>query len=265
VKMYQLIDTHAHLEEIDNLEQVITAAKAAGVAAVVAVGSDYRSNEKVLAIAQRYKGFVYPALGLHPSNISQTDVDATLKFIEAHIKEVAGVGEIGLDYQKQVRERTDKETQQNVLRALFSLSKAYDKPALIHSRYAWKDTFDLAVEAKLTKAVFHWYTGPSSVLRGIIEQGYYLSATPSIEYHEEHRRAIKEIPLERLLLETDSPVTYLWGKPDQFESRPADVTRVLKAVATLRGLPEAEIAEITTANAARLFGLPKLKLACTGP
>ena len=254
--MYQLIDTHAHLEEIEHLEQVMTAAKATGVMAIIAVGSDYRSNEKVLAIAERHKGFVYPAFGLHPSNISQTDVDATLKFIEAHMEEAVGIGEIGLEYQKQVRERTDKETQQRILRALFRLANSYDKPALIHSRYAWKDSFDLAKEAGLTKAVFHWYTGPSSVLRGIIEQGYYLSATPAIEYHEEHRRAIKEIPLERLLLETDSPVTYLWGKPDQFDARPGDVARVLRAVATLRGSTEEELAEITTANAKRLFGLP---------
>ena len=253
--MYWLIDTHAHLEEIDNPEQVITAAMAAGVVAIVAVGSDYRSNEKVRAIAEQYKGFVYPAFGLHPWNISQTDVDATLQFIESHITEAVGIGEIGLDYQKQVRARTDKEAQQKVLRELLRLAKTYDKPALIHSRYAWQDAFDMAVEAKLTKAVFHWYTGTSSVLQGIMEQGYYLSATPAVEYHEEHRRAIKEIPLERLLLETDSPVTYMRGRQEQFDARPADVVRVLKTVATLRGLPEEEIAEITTANAVRLFGL----------
>ena len=91
-----------------------------------------------------------------------------------------GIGEIGLDYQKQVRARTDKAAQQKVLGALFQLAKSYDKTALIHSRYAWQDAFDLAREAGLTKAVFHWYTGTSSVLRGIIEQGYYLSATPAM-------------------------------------------------------------------------------------
>lgn len=256
--MYGLIDTHAHLEEIDNTEQMMAAAKAAGVVAIVAVGSDYKSNEQVLKLQEQHKGFVYPTFGLHPSNISQTDVDATLEFIGAHMDEAVGIGEIGLDYQKQVRARTDKEAQQKVLRELFRLAKAYDKPALIHSRYAWQDAFNLAKEAGVTKAVFHWYTGPSSVLRGIIEQGYYLSATPAIEYHEEHRRAIEEIPLERLLLETDSPVTYLRGRPEQFDARPADVARVLKTVAMLRGRTEEEIAEITTVNAERLFGLPTM-------
>ena len=82
-----------------------------------------------------------------------------------------------------------------------------------------------------------------------------MSATPAIEYHEEHRRAVKEVPLERMLLETDAPVVYRRGSELEYESRPADVVRSLRGVAELRGMSEAYIAEATTANALRFFGI----------
>ena len=103
------------------------------------------------------------------------------------------------------------------------------------------------------RIVFHWYTGTSSVLRDIISHGYYISVTPAVEYHEEHRRAVKEAPLDRLLLETDSPVTYGRGSDHEFTASPADVRRSLKVTAELKGLDEEEIAAATTANAERLF------------
>ncbi|MBI2829563.1 MAG: TatD family hydrolase [Chloroflexi bacterium] len=253
--MHRLIDTHAHLEEIQNLDEAIAGAKAAGLVTVVAVGSDYESDQKVLQLAQVYRGFVHPALGLHPWNLKDTDVNRTLELIEALIGEVVGVGEIGLDYDKRVRARTDKDTQQEVLRRLLHIAQQHDKPALIHSRYAWQDALDLVKAAGVRKAIFHWYTGTSGVLREIIAQGYFISATPAVEYHEEHRRAVREVPLGQLLLETDSPVVYQRGTEAQFEARPADVARVLKALAALRGITEEQIAEATTENSRRLFGL----------
>jgi TatD DNase family protein len=110
-------------------------------------------------------------------------------------------------------------------------------------------------EAGLEKAVFHWYTGTTSVLREIIDSGHFISVTPAIEYHEEHRRAVKEAPLEQLLLETDCPVVYARGREGEFRSGPADAARSLKGTAALKGLSEAEIALVTTENARRLFRL----------
>ena len=103
--------------------------------------------------------------------------------------------------------------------------------------------------------MYQWNTGTSSVLRDIIGRGYYISVTPAVEYHEEHRRAVKEAPLDRLLLETDSPVTYGRGNAHEFVASPADVRRSLKGVADLKGLSEEEIAAATTENAERLFGV----------
>jgi TatD DNase family protein len=255
--MYAIIDTHAHLDEIENLDAVLEQAKKAGLTAVIAVGQDLVSNIKILEIAARYPGFVYPALGLHPWNIREPEIDACLEFIKANIVKAAGIGEVGLDYHKRVRAAADKDLQKRVLKELLQIAAEYDKPALIHSRYAWRDAYDMVREAGLKKAVFHWYTGTSSVLRDIINSGYYISVTPAIEYHEEHRRVVKETPLSQLLLETDSPVVYTRGREGEFKATPADAARSLKGAAALKGLSEAEMAAATTENARKLFSQDK--------
>jgi TatD DNase family protein len=253
--VYQLIDTHAHLDEIEDPEQVVTEARAAKLIAIIAVGSDYESNQRVLNLANTYSNFVYPTLGLHPQNLEGADIELNIEFIKAHMQELVGIGEIGLDYHKRVRARAGKDLQKYVLKELLELSRTHEKPALIHSRYAWQDALNLVIDSQVERAVFHWYTGTSSVLRDIISHGYYISATPAVEYHEEHRRAVKATPLARLLLETDCPVVYRRGTDYEYESRPSDTARVLKAVSLLRGVDEDEIAVITTDNASRLFGI----------
>ncbi len=253
--MYRLIDTHVHLDEIQDVEKAIAEAKSAGIVAIIVVGSDYESNQKVLDLARVHKQFVYPALGLHPWNLKGSEMGRNLEFIEANIDKAVGMGEIGLDYDKRVRAVAEKDLQKSVLKEILKIAKTCQKPVIIHSRYAWKDALNLVEDAQLEKVVFHWYTGTSSVLRDIVSQGYFISATPAVEYHEEHRRAVKEIPLERLLLETDSPVVYRRGTEFEYESRPADTIRVLRGVAGLRGMSEAQIARVTTDNALKLFGL----------
>ncbi|OGO18341.1 MAG: hypothetical protein A2Z15_01645 [Chloroflexi bacterium RBG_16_50_11] len=254
---FKMIDTHAHLDEIENLEQALNQAKKAGLAGIIAVGSDIASNAKVLELAEKYPGFVYPALGWHPWYIKESDIVASLEFIKANIDKAVAIGEVGLDYHKRVRAIADKELQKKVLRELLKIAKDNDKPALIHSRYAWRDAYDMVKEAGVAKAVFHWYTGTSSVLRDIIDSGYYISVTPAVEYHEEHRRAVKETPLGQLLLETDCPVVYARGREGEFKASPTDAVRSLKGAAVLKGLSEEEIAEATTENARRLFELEK--------
>ena len=253
--MYRLVDTHAHLEEIENLEQTIAEARSANIITIIGVGSDYQSNQKILDLAQVYKGFIYPMIGLHPYNLKDTDIDRNLEFIEAHINEVVGIGEVGLDYHKKVRAEAEKDLQQRVLKEILKIAKKHEKPVSFHSRYAWRDSLTLVEEAQLKKVVFHWYAGTSSVLRDIINQGFFISATPAVEYHGEHRRAVKEIPLERLLLETDSPVVYGRGDEFEYEAKPVDLLRTLKGVAGLKGASEAQVAEVTTNNALKFFGL----------
>ena len=253
--MYKLIDTHAHLDEIEDLEPVLASAREAGLTAIVSMGSDLESNRKVLELAGRYGNFIYAALGWHPWFIREGGIDENLEYIRSHIHEAVAIGEVGLDYHKRVRAAADKNLQKRVLGEILQIAKEHDKPVSIHSRYAWRDAYDAVVNAGLQKAVFHWYTGTSSVLRDIIERGYYISVTPAVEYHEEHRRAVKEAPLERMLLETDCPVVYQRGTENEFTSGPADVLRSLREAAVLKGVSEEKLAEIATQNAARLFGL----------
>ena len=254
--MLAVVDTHAHLDELENLEMSVSNARKSGVFAVIAVGSNHESNQKVIHIADSHSDLVYPALGLHPwalSNLDSVAIDITLKFIEKQISRIAAIGEIGLDYDKRAVKAASKELQKDVLKRLLFLARQYGKPISIHSRYAWKDTLDMVRDAGMEKAVFHWFTGFSSVLKEILEAGYFISATPAAEYHEEHRRAIRETPVDRLLLETDCPVTY--GKENKYRSQPADIIRSLKASAGLKGMEESVLAQQTTHNAIRLFGL----------
>jgi len=257
--MYRLIDTHAHLDEIiEDIDRAISEARQAGLVAIIAVGQDYESNLKILEISEKYPGFVYPALGLHPWSLGSTDakkMSLTLQQIEDNIHRIVAIGEVGLDYDKRVVASADKERQKESFRSVLELAKKHNKAVSVHARYSWKDSFDLVKEYGIEKAVFHWYTGFSSVLREIIIEGYFISATPATEYHDEHRRAVKETPLESLMLETDCPVTY--GRETKFQAYPADVVRTLKAVAQLKGMTEVIIAAETTANTLRFFGLDR--------
>ena len=249
-KLCRLVDSHAHLEELGDLGSAIERAKQSGVVAIVAVGSDYKSNHQVLEIAGKYQGFVHPALGLHPGRLNEDllSLERHLQFIEDNLSVAVAVGEVGLDYHKRVVGAAGKDLQQKVLGTILALAKRCGKPAIIHSRYAWRDSFELTKKASLEKAIFHWYTGPTDVLREILEQGYFVSATLAVEYHAEHRRAVKEVPLENLLLETDCPVVY-----QGHQAEPADVSRALQATAEMKGLSPDFVAEKTTGNALRLF------------
>jgi TatD DNase family protein len=254
--MEKIIDTHAHLDEYRGLETIIAAAKTSGLVAIIAVGSDTTSNIQVINIADAYPGFVFPALGLHPWNINMTTLDHDLEFINNHASKAIAIGEIGLDYHKKVLTVNNKDTQKQVLSELLKIAVKYKKTVLLHSRYAWKDCFVSVNLAGIESAVFHWYTGPSSVLSDILTHGYYISATPAIEYHSEHRRAVKETPLDRILLETDSPVTYAQGREGEFQAQPSDTRRSLEGTARIKEITASELAKISTSNAVQLFGLP---------
>ena len=255
----KLIDTHAHLEEVEDLAGALIRAKEAGVETIVAVGQNAESNEQVLKIAEEYREpRICVALGIHPSGLESERAFSALDFIKKRIEKTIAIGEIGLDYwYKEARkEGRGRELQQEIFRKQLDLAVEYDKPVSIHSRGAWKDCFRITLRQKTVKAVFHWYSGPEDVLKEILESGYFISATPAAEYSSEHRAAIAKTPIERLLLETDSPVTY---KPETgtYRSEPKDVMRSLKAVAEIKGIDESYLAQKTTENAMRFFGLER--------
>jgi len=225
------------------------------VVGIIAVGTDMRSNEATLSVAQTRRGYVYPAVGLHPCHLAGLDsasIEAEIRFVEENLGSVCALGEVGLDYHKRTLADVSKETQQEVFSRLLTLARAADRPVLVHSRYAWTDALRLILESGVTSVVFHWFTGFSSVLHAIMSAGFYVSATPAVEYHEEHRRAVRTVSPERLLLETDAPVWY--GRDVRYEASPADVVRSLRASAQLRAVSEEALAVTTTCAARRLLG-----------
>lgn len=247
------VDTHAHLEEIADLDAAMERAKKAGVMAIIGVGVDLASNKRILEIADRYRGFVYPALGLHPGNMGDAGHrEAALKQIESNLERIVAIGEIGLDYfYKEARKEGEvREAQRQVFKRALTLARDSGKPALIHSRGSWQDCLAMAQNVKVNKAVFHWFSGSLDVLDKIIAAGYLISASPAAEYSPPHRQAIAKVPVDRLLLETDSPVPY-----KGVVSEPVHVLKTLKAVANLRNSSEELIAASTTENARKLFHL----------
>jgi TatD DNase family protein len=245
------------MDEIENLPAVLERASRAGIEAIVAVGSDYESNKRVLEISRSYsEPKIYPALGIHPWGLRDSRWQRALKQIEEHIWDIVAIGEIGLDFwlKEARKDGPGRGLQKKVFLAQLELAKKFGKPAIIHSRGAWEDCLKAAKEMEIEKAVFHWYSGPVDTLRQIIKSGYLVSASPSCEYSRQHRRAINETPIEAILLETDSPVTY---KPPggQYIAQPKDIIKTLRAVAQLKRLPENQVAMYTRKNAVGFFSL----------
>ena len=241
-----LVDGHAHLEELDDLPKSLQEAKEAGVCGILAVGMDIESNKKILQIAQANARYVYPALGYHPWQIKEEEVGANLSFIRDHVKEGVALGEIGLDYRIKVK----KDLQWRVFEELLDIAFESNKPIILHCRYSHRRVFEMVKEKKIERAVFHWYSGSVALLEEILSRGYFISATPALAYSPPHQEAIKRAPIEKILLETDTPVSY-HGR----EARPNDVQVSLGEVARLKRLDRLMVAEQTTANASRFFGI----------
>jgi TatD DNase family protein len=239
-----LIDVHAHLEELPDLPQALSEAKGEGVKAIIAVGMDLGSNKRTLEIAEGHRGYVYPALGYHPWEIHPDRIEENLSFIREHISECLALGEIGLDYKAKVK----KELQWNVFGTLLDLACEHGRPAIIHCRYSHQRALEMVCERGVRKAVFHWYVGSLDLLERILEKGYLISATPALRYSPPHQQAIARTPLERILLETDTPV-----KVEGKETRPKDVSISLQEVARLKQLEPSVVAEQTTDNACHFF------------
>jgi TatD DNase family protein len=231
----RIVDTHAHLSDLGDREGVIKRAKEAGIEAIVAVGGNLETSRATLEWADEFEEYVHPAIGIHPSEWMDDDVPETLGFIEANLECCVAVGEIGLDYwYKEARKSGEiRERQREIYVELLGMAESHGKPASVHGRGAWEDALELAREHGPKQVVFHWFSGSLEDLRGVLDSGYMISATPAAEFSKHHRAALAEAPLERIVIETDSPVSY-HGK----RAEPSDIVRTLRSLAELKGLPE---------------------------
>ena len=241
-----MIDTHAHLDEILEIDQVIERAKAVGVGKIIAVGMDIDSNNKTLELAQRYPGIIYPAIGYHPWSITLQGIDENLAFVENNLSSCIALGEVGLDYKAKVK----KQIQWDVFSKLLLIAKRSTKPVIVHSRLSHQRTYQMVKDTSIKKAVFHWYSGSLDILEQITNDGYFISATPALAYSQPHQAAIARAPLEQIIIETDSPVEYQ-GKV----SEPADLVFTLREVSRIKEMKSGEVKSITTGNAKRFFNI----------
>ena len=257
--MNSIIDTHAHLDELTDVVQVLTTCAAQGLSDIVALGVDLASNRKHLELrhltldARHWSHLVSPkihlAFGLHPGNITTPqDAEACFAFMREHIREVVAVGEMGLDYHyKWVKSDDDKKREQkDIFARQLALAQEFNLPAVIHSRGAYRDALTMAVAVGVKKANFHWYTGPVDVLKDILDAEFVVSVSPSLEYSPEARAVAEYAPLDRLLVETDTPVRG-W--------KPQDVWRTLKLLSDVKGVAEEELLAVVNSNARAFFGL----------
>ena len=249
-----IVDTHAHLSEFQDADGVISRAKKNGITAIIAVGANHETNANTLRWAEMNPGYVYPAIGIHPTEWSGDDVPTSLNFIRERIDGCVAVGEIGLDYWH--RDARKKEGVQEMQRSIYieqlKIAEEWEKPASIHGRRAWRDVLDLAIAHGPETIVFHWYSGPTEILSELFDRGYYISATPAAEYSKDHRAALVEAPLDRIVIETDSPV-YMRNR--NRNSEPADTVVTLKALSKLKDVSEERVARVTTGNARKIFRL----------
>lgn len=251
-----LIDTHAHLDSVQDINGALERVVEAGVIGILAVGEDLASNQKNLALKHSKRGLeILVGLGIHPGRIVSEQLNEEFAFIEQHISEASAVGEIGLDFwYKWVRKDDQKKDEQrSVYRRLLGLAVSHGLPAVIHTRGAWREALEIAQEMKVRRAVFHWYSGPLDVLEDILDAGYFISASPSAAYSPESRQALEVAPVEQTLVETDSPVYYKHCDGG-FQAEPKDVFRTLKYYATLKHRGEDDLAPVLNQNARTLFG-----------
>lgn len=241
-----LIDGHVHLSEIEHPEKVVENALKSGVKLMVAVAMNLDSCRKTLAIADRFPDTVLPAIGYHPWSIKAEDVEDTIIFITQNIHRCVALGEVGLDYKVKVK----KKLQKAVFSELLNLAVQTHKPVIIHSRFSHQRTYETAVATGVERAVFHWYSGPVDILDKIIENGFFVSATPALAYSAHHQAAMKRAPMERILIETDAPVQY----GDRC-SEPADLKETLFHLSMIKKIPKDKLTGIVTKNTEKFFGL----------
>ena len=254
----KIIDTHAHLEEIENLEQALKEAEHAGVEGIVAMSMDLASCRKTLEIKKDHpRPQIHAAMGMHPSEVNLNDLTAIVQMIGEHSQELVAIGEIGLDfwYKSVKKDKAKKNEQRKVFATFLDLAKELNLPVVIHSRGAWRECFEMTKSSGVKKANFHWYSGPLDVLSDIMKSGYFVSTSPSLAYSPQSREAVSQANIEQLLIETDSPVYYQISPDEGFKSGPKDVFRTLEAYCALKNMQPDQAAAIFNRNAKNFFEL----------
>ncbi|MBU1070917.1 TatD family hydrolase [Patescibacteria group bacterium] len=255
-----LIDTHCHLTDKrfdGDIEGVLERAGAVGVEKIIAPSTSLGDAKQAVKIADKFKG-VYCLVGVHPEHVDETVDIARLRDVVESSRKVVGVGEIGLDFHYD-KEKKTKNKQIELFEKQLELAVELGLPVAIHAREAeeeMREVFEKLKERNLQGGVFHCWGGNRDFLEYVLDKGFYVSFCGNITYknNEKLRDLLKLVPLERLLLETDSP--YLSPEPLRGElNEPKNVKITAKFIASTLGLDVNTLINQTTKNSLCLFSL----------
>ena len=254
-----LFDTHAHYDDErfdEDRDALLSSMPAHNVGLILNPGCDVETSRKAISYAQKYP-FVYAAVGIHPENINENwnnDLVVIKEMAESEPR-VRAIGEIGLDYYWEKDERA-RARQQVVFARQMELARELGKPVIVHDRDAHADCLEIARRYKGVSGVFHCFAGSVEMARELLALGYHLSFTGVITFKNARRaiEVIREAPLDRLMVETDSP----YMAPEPYRGRRNSslyVHRMVETIAEIKGVAVEEVERITTENGKRLFGI----------
>ena len=247
-----LIDTHAHIYYDDyskRIDDVIRAAENNGVEKIISIGVDLKSSEECMKLAEKYES-VYATCGIHPHE-SEKAPKGYLYELEQFYKhpKVLAVGEIGLDY---YYDFSDRKTQRKIYQEQLEMANSLDLPAVVHCRESDDDILSGIQESGHKSGVIHCFASNLDFAEKILETGFYLSFTGMITFVKELEEVVREVPLGKMMVETDSP--YLSPIPHRGKkNEPAYVLHVAEKIAELKKISLEEVAQCTTNTALGLF------------
>jgi TatD DNase family protein len=251
----ELIDTHCHLfyDDLKNdLDIVLNRAQELGVNRFICVGTNMEDSRECLGLAERYEN-IYASIGVHPHDAKDAPKDYLDQIADLiTFPKMIALGEIGLDYFRNISE---PDIQKNVFREQLALAQRLQKPVIFHNRDADADVLKILSEFPDVTGVAHCFSSDLKTAKTFIDLGFYISFSGNLTYKNSHLPDVaKELPLEKLLVETDSPylspVPYR-GKPNE----PGRTRFVAEKLAEIHGVTLEIIAEKTTTNAESLFSL----------
>jgi TatD DNase family protein len=244
-----VIDTHAHLDALDDPSAAVARARDAGVEWIVAIGSGLESTRATLAIAEREAG-VHTAVGIHPHQAGDGEPLDELRHLAAD--RAVAIGEIGLDF---FRDYAPRDAQRQVFGEQLELATELGLPVVVHTRAAEEETMRM-LAAFTGTVVLHCFSSPE-LLAEATERGYYISFAGNVTYPkaEDLREAARRVAPDRIIAETDTP--YLAPQPVRGRpNEPANVVHTIAALAEAREEDATELGTRIVANAVRAFALP---------
>jgi len=250
----QLIDSHAHLDDKrynNDRENVINAIISAGVTNVINIGADMRSSRASVKLADEYD-FIYATVGVHPHYADKMSDEkiAELKLLALHDKVVA-IGEIGLDY---YYDNSERESQKKWFRKQLQLAKELDLPVVIHDRDAHAEVLEILKNENISNGVLHCYSGSAEMAKIVLDMGFYISFGGVLTFKNARIavEALKAVPIERLLIETDCP--YLSPEPHRGKRNSSEyMPLIAEKVAEIKRTSIEDVCNITAGNTRRLF------------